>query len=59
LTECHHASTAFPFVAVVLDCVDEAAKKFYERWDFREVPGRPMRLFLSADSLDAMMRGQN
>ncbi|MBL8954728.1 MAG: GNAT family N-acetyltransferase [Myxococcaceae bacterium] len=54
LVECHRASRAFPFVAVVLDCVDEAAKRFYERWDFREVPGRPMRLFLSAAALDEM-----
>jgi GNAT superfamily N-acetyltransferase len=55
LTDCHHARRAFPFVAVILDCVDDAAKRFYECWDFREVPGRPMRLFLPAAALDAMM----
>ena len=59
LAECHRAGEAFAFIAVVLDCVDDAAKRFYVRWDFREVPGRPMRLFLSAEALDAMMTGED
>jgi hypothetical protein len=42
-------------VAVILDCLDEAAKAFYQRWDFREVPGRPMRLFLPFSALEALM----
>jgi GNAT superfamily N-acetyltransferase len=54
LVECHLAGKTFPFVAVLLDCVDENAKRFYQRWSFRELPGRPMRLFLSAAELDAM-----
>jgi len=54
LLECHRASHAFPFVAVILDCVDESAKQFYGRWDFREVPGRPLRLFVSAAVLEEM-----
>jgi hypothetical protein len=44
-------------VAVILDCLDENAKAFYLRWDFREVPGRPLRLFLSSQSLEALMAG--
>ena len=36
------------FERIVIDCIDEEAKSFYARWDFREVPGRPLRLFLSA-----------
>jgi GNAT superfamily N-acetyltransferase len=59
LSECHRAGEAFAFVAVILDCVDESAKQFYLRWDFREVPGRPMRLFLSADALDVMMTDED
>ena len=55
LSECHRAGEAFPFTAVILDCVDDRAKQFYSRWDFREIPGRPMRLFLSAELLEAMM----
>jgi len=55
LAECHEAGRTFPFVALILDCIDEDAKRFYQRWDFREMPGCPMKLYLSAQSLDAMM----
>jgi ribosomal protein S18 acetylase RimI-like enzyme len=55
LRDCHEAGRTFAFVAVILDCVDDAAKAFYRRYDFREVPGHPYRLFLSAQQLDAMM----
>jgi GNAT superfamily N-acetyltransferase len=51
LTDCHAAGETFAFVAVILDCVDEVAKAFYQRWDFREMPGRPMRLFLPFSAL--------
>lgn len=55
LRDCWEAGKTFAFVAVILDCVDEKAKSFYQRWDFRELPGHPYRLFLSASRLDAMM----
>jgi GNAT superfamily N-acetyltransferase len=55
LLDCHAAGRTFPFVAVVLDSVDERSKAFYERWDFREIGGRPSRLFLSAAALDALV----
>ncbi len=55
LCDCHEAGQTFAFVAVVLDCVDDRAKTFYERWDFAELPGNPYRLFLSAKTLSAMM----
>ncbi len=44
----------FP-IAVLLDCIHEVAKAFYQRWDFEELPGHPFRLFLSAKRLEAMM----
>ncbi len=56
LRDCHAAGQTFAFVAVILDCLDDQAKAFYKRWDFRELPGHPYRLFLSSQSLDAMMR---
>jgi ribosomal protein S18 acetylase RimI-like enzyme len=56
LSDCHGAGGTFSFVAVVIDCIDDAAKAFYQQWDFREVPGRPLRLFLSAQTLEEMMR---
>jgi GNAT superfamily N-acetyltransferase len=55
LRDCWEAGKTFAFVAVILDCVNDAAKAFYERWDFQELPGRPYRLFVSAKRLDAMM----
>jgi GNAT superfamily N-acetyltransferase len=57
LRDCHEAGRTFAFVAVILDCLDDAARAFYQHWDFQELPGRPYRLFLSAKRLDAMMQG--
>lgn len=55
LRDCHEAGQTFAFVAVILDCVDDRAKAFYQRWDFAELPGSPFRLFLSSQTLSAMM----
>jgi GNAT superfamily N-acetyltransferase len=55
LRDCHEAGKTFAFIAVVLDCISDAAKAFYQHWDFQELPGHPYRLFLSASLLDAMM----
>jgi GNAT superfamily N-acetyltransferase len=54
LRDCWEAGKTFAFVAVILDCVSDAAKAFYRHWDFRELPGHPSRLFLSAQLLEAM-----
>lgn len=56
LRECFDASKTFAFVAVIVDCVSNDAKKFYQQWDFEELPGHPNRLFLSAKLLDRMMK---
>jgi len=40
---------------VIVDCVDASAKAFYHHYDFAELPGQPMRLFLSAKQLQLMM----
>ena len=56
LRDCHTAGQTLAFIAVVLDCIDEGAKDFYSQWDFKELPGRPNRLYLSAKRLEAMMR---
>lgn len=55
LRECHDAGQIFAFIAVILDCIDDAAKAFYQRFDFQELSGHPYRLFLSAQQLEAMM----
>jgi GNAT superfamily N-acetyltransferase len=55
LRDCYEAGETFAFLAVILDCLNDAAKAFYKKWDFRELPGHPYRLFLSAKRLAAMM----
>ena len=55
LRDCFEAEATFPFVAVVLDCVGETAKAFYQRFDFAELPGQPSRLYLSTAKLEGMM----
>jgi GNAT superfamily N-acetyltransferase len=57
LRDCHEAGQIFAFVAVIVDCVDDGAKVFYQRFDFAELPGHPYRLYLSAADLEAMMQG--
>jgi GNAT superfamily N-acetyltransferase len=56
LRDCWEGGRIFPFVLVILDCVDENAKSFYEKHGFAQLPGQPYRLFLSAQQLDAMMQ---
>ncbi len=55
LRNCWEAGKTFAFVAVILDCLSDAARAFYRHWDFEEVPGHPYRLFLGANRLAAMM----
>jgi GNAT superfamily N-acetyltransferase len=55
LRDCYEAGQTFAFVAVILDCVDDRARAFYQRWDFAQLPGNPYRLFLSSQTLTAMM----
>lgn len=57
LRDAYEAGQTFTFVAVILDCVNDAAKAFYQRWDFDELPGQPYRLYLSAKRLAEMMAG--
>lgn len=58
LRDCWQAGKTFPFIAVILDCLNDSAKTFYQHWDFAELPGHRYRLFLSAQRLEAMMRGR-
>ena len=56
LRDCFDASQTFPFVSVLLDCIDLSAKTFYEQFDFHELPGYPMRLFLSFQTLEKLIQ---
>ena len=55
LRDCYDAGKTFAFIAVILDCITDGAKAFYQRWDFTELPGHPSRLFLSAEQLAALL----
>jgi GNAT superfamily N-acetyltransferase len=55
LRDCYDAGRTFAVIAVILDCIDENAKDFYQRWDFRLLPGHANRLFLSWRELEAMV----
>ena len=55
LTDCYRTGQDLPVVAVILDCLDQAAKRFYKRFDFRELPGHGLKLFLSWRELARMM----
>ncbi|HRX81531.1 MAG TPA: GNAT family N-acetyltransferase [Pirellulaceae bacterium] len=56
LRDCYEAGDTFAFVAVILDCLNDDVKRFYQKWDFEELPGHPYRLFLSHRQLEAMMK---
>lgn len=57
LRDSYAAGQTFPFVAVILDCIDDQALRFYRQWDFRPLPGHSHRLFLSWSHLQAMATG--
>ncbi|SMP57269.1 Acetyltransferase (GNAT) family protein [Neorhodopirellula lusitana] len=57
LKDCYDASETFSFIAVILDCVDKPSKAFYQRFDFAELPGYPMRLYLPFKQLERITKG--
>lgn len=56
LRHCYEADKAFPFVAVIIDCLDDNAKQFFQKFDFLEVPGNPYRLYMSITRLKTLLR---
>ena len=57
LKDCHDAAESFAFVAVLLDCVDVPSKEYYEHFDFAELSGYPMRLYLPFKLLKKLAKG--
>lgn len=55
LRDCYEAGKTFAFIAVILDCINDQAKAFYQRFDFSKLPGYPYRLFVTAAHLETMM----
>jgi GNAT superfamily N-acetyltransferase len=56
MRDCYDAGRIFPFIAVVIDCINDDFKRFFQQFDFREVPGNPYRLYLSYAQLEAMLK---
>jgi GNAT superfamily N-acetyltransferase len=54
LNDCLDAGATFPFVAVILDSLDDRSRDFYRKWGFAELPGHPYRLYLGIDHLQAI-----
>jgi len=54
LAHCYKTGLNFPYVAVIIDCMNEKAKKFYERYDFKEIVGHPMKLYISWKRLEVI-----
>lgn len=55
LSDCHTTGQMMSYIAVILDCLNDKAKKFYLRYDFQQVSGYPMKLFLPWMTLDKMI----
>jgi GNAT superfamily N-acetyltransferase len=55
LADCYHTGQIMPFVAVLLACATLSARTFYQRYDFEELPGHPMKLMLPWKLLNRMM----
>jgi GNAT superfamily N-acetyltransferase len=55
LRDCYEAGQTFAYIAVILDCIDDKAKAFYQQYDFAELPGHPYRLYITAAQLETMM----
>ena len=55
--DCYEAGKTFAFVAVILDCVNDAAKAFYQHWDFEAFRAILIGCSWSAKRLEAMMEG--
>jgi ribosomal protein S18 acetylase RimI-like enzyme len=59
LADCYQTGQMMPFMAVLLDCANVNAKSFYQRYDFEELPGHPLKLMLPWKRLNRMMGKQN
>ena len=54
MAHCYKTGLEFPYVAMVLDCLNLKAKNFYMRYGFEEIVGHPMKLFISWKTLEAI-----
>jgi GNAT superfamily N-acetyltransferase len=58
LLDCYEAGKTFAFVAVVLGCINDQAKAFYQHWDFQVLPGHPYPRAVSFSRSDRIWEGE-
>jgi hypothetical protein len=44
---------------VLVDAKDDAARRFYARYGFRQIPQSPHRMFLAMKTVEQLMRGES
>ncbi len=55
LRSCYDVSATLPFVAIMLDCINEETIRFYASWNFQHSPGTTRRMFLEANELQRIL----
>jgi GNAT superfamily N-acetyltransferase len=55
LARCHQVAQLIGVRAVVVDALDDDARRFYERYDFEPSPTHPYQLLLLMHDLEAML----
>lgn len=56
LSIAYQTGLQIPFIAVIIDCLDKETKAFYKQFNFKDVPGYSMKLYLSWSQLDLLMK---
>jgi hypothetical protein len=56
LTKCYSLSKVIGMIAIVIDAKHELAKKFYLRYEFEQLPGQPLTLWLPISALESIIR---
>ena len=54
LQRAYRGSKDIAATAVIVDAIDDEARRFYLHFDFREFPDRPARLFLTMREIAAL-----
>jgi len=55
LQRVYHASKAMAVYAVIVEALDENAKKFYQKFGFLDLPNKPLTLFLPLQTIKKLI----
>lgn len=59
LLRCHRIAGELGALGVVVDAIDEAARTFYERYEFSRFPEQPFRLFLPFGTIRSLIEARH